>query len=129
MATRYVKKDFTLNRADGTNKNYYVGDKIEGEDAKHWYAKAHSEESKQEMENSLDRDPVRDRNDQRVVALQLMDGEKVPSVENLNKALKEANLPPIKNAADRDALLAEAQPSQTQTDSVEQQTQQQDGAN
>lgn len=40
---RIVKKDFTLNRA-GVLTSFKVGDTIDGEDADHWFAQAHSEE-------------------------------------------------------------------------------------
>lgn len=45
---RIVTAPFVLNLADGSKKSFAVGDIVEGDEAEHWYAQAHSDEPKDE---------------------------------------------------------------------------------
>jgi len=106
MATLICKKAFKLNTPDGLIK-FNVGDKVEGKHAEHWYAKAHCGESKKEVEKEVQRDPVADALATKEIAKSLVTDGKAPTVAALNDALKEAGLPPVKNADERDKLIAD----------------------
>lgn len=100
------KKDFKLNTDEGL-KQFRVGDKVTGKNAEHWYAKAHCAESTKEAEKSAERDPIADALATKTLAKSLVVDGKVPSVKDLNSALREAGLPAIENAEARDKLLAD----------------------
>lgn len=106
MATLICKQAFKLNTEEGLIK-FNVGDKVEGKHAEHWYAKAHCAESKKEAEKEAARDPIADALATKEVAKSLVVDGKAPTVADLNKALKEADLPPVKSAEERDNLIAE----------------------
>jgi len=106
MATLICKKAFKLNTEAGLIK-FNVGDKVEGKHAEHWYAKAHCAADKKEAEAAAERDPIADAVATKEIAKSLVVDGKAPTVADLNKALKEADLPPVKSAEERDNLLAE----------------------
>jgi hypothetical protein len=106
MATLVCKKAFKLNTAEGLIK-FNVGDKVEGKHAEHWYAKAHCANDKKEAEKEASRDPIADALKSKELAKSLVVDGKAPTVADLNKALKEADLPPVKSAEERDNLIGD----------------------
>lgn len=107
MATLICKKPFNLNTESGM-KRFAIGDKVEGKDAEHWYAKAHCAASTKEAEKEAERDPIADAVKSKEIAKSLVgeDGNP-PTLKELNAALKEADLPAVKSAEERDNLLAD----------------------
>lgn len=103
-------KAFNLNMPEGMTR-YRVGDKVTGAHADHWYAKAHCSESQAEAEKDAARDPIKDALATKALVNSLVTAEKpVPTMDAINKALREANLPQIK-AAERDAMLPAPAPA------------------
>lgn len=114
--TIICNKDFNLQTEEGI-KHYYVGDKITGADADHWYAKAHCSENTKEAEKAAGRDAIADAVATKAVVLSLsVNG--VPNMDTVNKVLKDSDLPKI-NAVERDAILAADADEKSQAEDIE----------
>ena len=105
MATRIVDKFFNLITPEG-KKRFKLGDEITGAVADHWYAKAHSyDPAERKAKEKVQPTPeqIAEATAKLVKGL-VTEADPEPSMEIVNKALRDAQLPTIK-AADRDAIL------------------------
>lgn len=102
-------KPFKLNTKAGM-RQFVVGEEVTGDDAKHWYAKAHCKATKAEVDESQNRDPVADALATKALLAELSKDGKVPNMKDVQKALREAKLPELENAEARDKILATLEP-------------------
>lgn len=98
---------FNLNTPEGM-KRFKIGDKVQGKDAEHWYAKAHCSETQKEAEKQAERDPIQDAlKTKELVKSLITEDQPKPNMKELNAALAEADLPKLENAEARDLILAD----------------------